>query len=101
MKFSTAVLTLSVSLAFSAAQATVSHVFVSNSGNGTISVIKCVASKGKKQGRRHQFQLARQPVRWAPGVVVDRPERRGRRGQGQGVAEPPKESKQPGLCGYL
>ena len=48
MKFSTAVLTLSLSLACGAAQAAVSHVFVSNSGNGTISVIKCVASKGKK-----------------------------------------------------
>ena len=48
MKFSTAVLTLGITLTCGAAQATVSHVFVSNSGDGTISVIKCVTSKGKK-----------------------------------------------------
>lgn len=40
---------LSATLAASgAAQATVSHVFVSNSGDGTVSVIKCVTSKGKE-----------------------------------------------------
>lgn len=40
---------LSATLAASgAAQATVSHVFVSNSGDGTVSVIKCTTSNGKK-----------------------------------------------------
>ena len=31
-----------------AAQATVSHVFVSNSGDATVSVVQCVTSKGKE-----------------------------------------------------
>jgi YVTN family beta-propeller protein len=49
MKTATAGLTLGVMLAAGGtAQATVSHVFVSNSGEGTISLIKCVTANGKK-----------------------------------------------------
>ena len=49
MKSSIAGLTLGAVLAATGtAQATVSHVFVSNSGEGTISLIKCVTANGKK-----------------------------------------------------
>jgi len=48
MRNATVGLTLGTMLAASgAAQAAVSHVFVSNSGEGTISLVKCVTAKGK------------------------------------------------------
>lgn len=49
MKFAAAGLTLGAMLAANGAvQAAVSHVFVSNSDEGTISLVKCVVSNGKK-----------------------------------------------------
>jgi YVTN family beta-propeller protein len=49
MKFLTTSVTLAAVLAASGSvSATVSHVFVSNSGDGTTSLIKCVTSNGKK-----------------------------------------------------
>jgi YVTN family beta-propeller protein len=49
MKFLTTNVTLAAVLAASGSvSATVSHVFVSNSGDGTTSLIKCVTSNGKK-----------------------------------------------------